>query len=423
MNTTSHRSRKLTRRLTGILAVAMTAPPALAQGWQEVTPAGGPPPARIGGVMVYNPFTNRMIVFGGCNNASCAVGIELNDVWVLSNADGTGAATPVWTQLAPTGPPPSPRCLPGFGPSYDPVSNRLIVFGGNTNVGGGGGLLNDVWVLSNADGTEASPPAWTQLLPTGGPPAATANLPVVYDRATNRLILFGGESVTNDVWALTNANGLGGAPQWIQLIPNGAPGSPAAGNMDVAYDPSTNRMILSRTDPAGSLETWVLENANGVGGSPTWTQLFPTGGPPGIRLSHTAVYDPSTNRQILFAGGVGLGAALLNDVWVLENANGLGGTPNWVQLNPAPDPATNGTPLARRFHHAVYNSATNRMMVFGGETCPTPCNNCDQVIVLNDVWVLRRANGLTTCAGDVNGDGTVGIVDFLLLLAGWGACP
>ena len=202
MNTTSHRSRKLTRRLTGILAVAMTAPPALAQGWQEVTPAGGPPPARIAGLMVYNPFTNRMIVFGGCNNASCAVGIEVNDVWVLSNADGTGASSPVWTQLAPAGPPPSPRCLPGFGPSYDPVSNRLIVFGGNPNVGFCGPVLNDVWVLSNADGTEVSPPAWTQLLPTGGPPAARMANSALYDRATNRLVVFGGSQPCGSAFKL-----------------------------------------------------------------------------------------------------------------------------------------------------------------------------------------------------------------------------
>ncbi len=38
-----------------------------------------------------------------------------------------------------------------------------------------------------------------------------------------------------------------------------------------------------------------------------------------------------------------------------------------------------------------------------------------------DVYLMTNAPG--ACLGDVDGDGTVGIVDFLLLLANWGPCP
>jgi galactose oxidase-like protein len=58
----------------------------------------------------------------------------------------------------------------------------------------------------------------------------------------------------------------------------------------------------------------------------TWTQLSPSGGPPPIRESHTAVFDPGSNRMIVFGGTEANGpvGTLLNDVWVLTNADGTG---------------------------------------------------------------------------------------------------
>ena len=62
--------------------------------------------------------------------------------------------------------------------------------------------------------------SWIQLAPTGGPPPVTTfGASIVYDPSTQRLILFGGNNGSvpiNDVWVLTNANGLGGAPAWTQ---------------------------------------------------------------------------------------------------------------------------------------------------------------------------------------------------------------
>ena len=68
----------------------------------------------------------------------------------------------------------------------------------------------------------------------------------------------------------------------------------------------------------------------------TWIELLPSGGPPSERSSHSAVYDSNTNRMIVFGGDPNIGGCFgrTNDVWVLENANGLGGTPNWLQLYP-----------------------------------------------------------------------------------------
>lgn len=75
--------------------------------------------------------------------------------------------------------------------------------------------------------------SWSRLsTPADSRPIARSGAPGVYDSASNRMIVFGGRDSggknLNDVWVLANGNGLGGAAQWIELIPNGKAGSPPA---------------------------------------------------------------------------------------------------------------------------------------------------------------------------------------------------
>jgi hypothetical protein len=72
---------------------------------------------------------------------------------------------------------------------------------------------------------------------------------------------------------------------------------------------------------SGLNDTWVLSGANGRAGTPAWAELKPSGGLPGARLGHTAVYDSSTNQMIMFAGENA--DAIYYVVWVLSHANGL----------------------------------------------------------------------------------------------------
>ncbi len=86
--------------------------------------------------------------------------------------------------------------------------------------------------------------------------------------------------------------------------------------------PSTNRMtIFGGTTSVSNLnDVWVLSGANGASGTPMWTQLAPTGTAPSPINSFSAVYDPGTNRMIIFGGNDGVTA--FNNVWVLTRANG-----------------------------------------------------------------------------------------------------
>lgn len=370
-----------------LLLVLTLAGQAAAQGWTELFPTGGPPAGRLEASAEYDPGTNRMILFAGEDNVgNCGTSCLFNDVWVLEHANGLGG-TPTWTQLAPTGTLPSVRTSSkGF---YDQNSNRMTVFGGRNSVGSCGAAIADLWVLENANGVGT--PNWIQLTPVGGPGARSSHS-VSYDSANNRMIMFAGGGACgpffNDVWVLEHANGLGGTPTWTQLAPTGSlPPTPT--NYGVVYDQPNNRLIVfTETNPH---QLWILEHANGLGGTPTWSQVAFTGTNSvfGARFS----YDPATNEMFQF-GGFNLTGTRVNDVYVLDNANGLAGTPDWQQLSPAPDPV-NGLPTPRSNHTQVYDAASRRMTIFGG----TQFNlgNGDD---FNDVWVLTDANGIVTVPFD-----------------------
>ena len=209
-------------------------------------------------------------------------------------------------------------------------------------------LLGGILPLAFALVGQAGAQTWTQLSPAGGPPVTRASHSAVPDTATNRMVIFGGGSgypvptMLNDLWVLDSADGLGGTPTWTQLNPPGTIPS-ARGFHSSVYDPATNRMIVFGGNQAWAFcfnvvnDVWVLSNANGLGGTPSWQQLTPAGGPPSARYQHSAVYDPANNRMIVFGGDVPCGSGN-GEVWILTNANGLGGTLTWIQLSPIGGP-------------------------------------------------------------------------------------
>ena len=303
---------------TWVLAAAT----GLAPSWINLPTSGPTPLGRYAHSVVYAPTSNRIIVFGGCP-ANC--GFALSDVWVLTNANGLGGPA-TWSALGAAG----SFSSEGHAAVYDDANNRMIAFGGQQ---GFNVPWNTVRVLENADGT-GGPPAWTTLAPTGSPPAARESVGAGYDPATNRMIVFGGATLTccafvaatyNDVWVLTHANGLGGTPDWIQLAPAGTP-PPKRYWHSAVYDAATNRLIVfggldAQGGPASPYydDVWVLTNANGLGGVPTWTQLATAGTPPTGRFGHVAAYNSTTGSMVVAMGRTDVPAfTLLNDVWVLQ---------------------------------------------------------------------------------------------------------
>src|SRR5262249_3946910 len=134
-----------------------------------------------------------------------------------------------WTQLTATGA--LPPALGDHSGIYDALNDRLVVFGGQT---ASNQFTNKVWSLSLAGSG-----SWTEISPSGTPPTARTDHSAVYDALRSRMIIFGGTdgSVRNDVWILS----LAGAPAWEQLSPGGSPPNPRYGQ-SMVYDPVGDRI-------------------------------------------------------------------------------------------------------------------------------------------------------------------------------------
>ncbi len=292
----------------------------------------GPPSARSAHSAIYDPVRDRMVVFGGWQQS----GANFGDVWALSLA-----GTPAWTELAPTGTPPSPRRY--HSAIYDPVRDRMLVFGGYDN----SYYYNDVWALSLSGA-----PAWTELTPGGTPPEVRYRHTAIYDPVGDRMVVFGGwhsGAFFGDAWELS----LSGAPTWTELAPGGA--LPSARYSHTAiYDPARDRMVVfGGVDVSESYrnDVWALALA----GTPEWAELTPAGPAPSARYVHGAVCDSVRDRMVVFGGHDAFG--FRNDVWELS----LAGTPAWTEL--APD----GTPPGVRYGlSAIRAPVLDRMVVFGG---------------------------------------------------------
>ena len=133
--------------------------------WSQI-----PPPSRSGHTAIYDPIRDRMLVFGGYQ-------AELsNDTWSLCFGEKPG-----WQLLETLGE--QPPGLREHSAIYDPVRDRMILFGGR----GGKGFLNETWELSLGDR-----PTWSRLQTHGDLPIARHSHAALYDPVRDRMIVFGG---------------------------------------------------------------------------------------------------------------------------------------------------------------------------------------------------------------------------------------
>lgn len=258
--------------------------------WTPIQASGTPPSAWSEHAAVYDSVRDRMIVFGGTDDE----GVAHNEAWTFSLS---GRAT--WLPLAPAGTPPSPRHQ--HSAIYDPVRDRMLVFGGRD----GATRYNDVWALSLLGS-----PSWSQLSPSGTAPGGRHRHTAVYDPVRDRMVVFGGAdgSYRNDVWALSLTD-----LSWTPLRPVGAL-PPARDGHTAVYDPVHDQMVVYGGYDGGAAlgDSWALTLYD----APGWTRLESIGLPPVARTLHRSIYDPLSDRMIVF-GGLDGGSSYLNDAWTL----------------------------------------------------------------------------------------------------------
>jgi galactose oxidase-like protein len=292
-----------------------------------------------------------------------------------------------WVQLSPTNSPPARSYL---AMTYDPVSGKIIAFGGFD----GTGYLNETWSF---DGT-----TWIQIATQPAPPARSA-AQMTYDSVTQKVVLFGGFDGTNhlgDTWLWD-----GSTLQWTEATPNHQP-TPVTGPMlfpdlngsadlfggfdgqfyqltmwqwdgfdwtqlfpptvpfarssaAVATNTLTGQVVmfggLADVNPNN---TWTYDGT-------TWTQQSPAVQPP-LVYAASAAFDPGLQGVVLFGGGSG--GEDQNTTWLWDQ---VGAT--WVLLAPG------HSPLAREGAGMAYDAALDRVILFGGQ---------DNNGIFNDTWEL-----------------------------------
>lgn len=195
--------------------------------WTELFPTGQTPTGRLAGAAVYDPMRQRFVGFGGTINAPV-------DTWVLNLR---GQAN--WVPL-PIG---GVRPNGGWGMTsvYDARGDRMLIFGGSTS-DDYYGSNNDVWELKLR-----GLPIWTKLTTTGTRPSPRRSGTAIFDPIRNRMVVYGGfdavpgsDQFLADTWALDFGSE---PPAWMELAPAGTI-PPGRDVMSAGYDPIHDRMIL-----------------------------------------------------------------------------------------------------------------------------------------------------------------------------------
>lgn len=224
--------------------------------------SGSGPYQILGHSAIYDPIRQRMLLFGGKLSYNGSPNDQ--DVYALTL---TGGSLESWSTLVTSGTKPPARYA--HTAIYDPVGDRMIVTGGLTSPSDS---LADTWALSLGGGT----PTWTQL--PSNPYSKLVRHAAVYDRATQRMITFGGAGdESNQLFALS----LSGSPAWTALQPPGS--GPISLARCVAYvDSATHSLTImggshynpSLNETTYNPEIWTLPL--GAGGS--WSTSTPYGG-------------------------------------------------------------------------------------------------------------------------------------------------
>ena len=199
-----------------------------AGAWALRTPANAPS-GRNGHAAAFHAGTGEVFLFGGYDTAA------RNDLW---SWDGVN-----WRDRMPTATLPGARWHASL--AYDPILQRLVLFGGYN----GSGYYGDTWTW------DASANIWTQLPPALSPPAR-AYSQFEYDRTRNALVLFGGangNTVFSDTWELRGSSWA----KCTQLIEPSARGQHA-----MTYDTRREKLWAFGGYPVSGGDTWECFNPN-----------------------------------------------------------------------------------------------------------------------------------------------------------------
>ena len=300
---------------------------------------------------------------------------------LLSQASDPASAN--WAKLSP---PTSPTARFGHAMTYDPISKKIVLFGGV-----GKAQLNDTWTF---DGK-----TWTKEHPSVAPPIRTGAA-MIFDKKTKKIVMFGGynggqsnTSFLKDTWVWDGATSTwtevkmkpaplratgavmfldpltGGAMMfggynptqrvpnlhetyrwtgqaWQKLHPKTVP--IGRGWAVAALDPIHKNVVMT----GGSGDTIRTDNTYTWDGK-DWTQVFPSTQVDALVFAGIA-FDPVLKTVVVFGGWDEELGQDVNQTWSWDGSN-------WVQLSPTKSPS------AREGLGMAYDPVSHGAVMFGGQ--------------------------------------------------------
>ncbi len=224
--------------------------------------------------------------------------------------------------------------------AYDPVSGRVIVFGGTT----ASGYSSDTYAF---DGV-----TWTKLTLTTHPTARAASR-MTFDEATQKLVMFGGyfAGTHNSTYFAETWIFDGAANTWTKALPAH---SPVGVTGPVMFTDPTTGSAMEFGGFNGQfyqLVTWRWTGAD-------WQQLSPAN-TPSARAAALAALDPTRHQVVMYGG---LGSVNPDNTWVWNGAD-------WLVQSPTTQP-----PL-RYDAGAVFDPRRGTVVAFGGAGGFLPYND------------------------------------------------
>jgi hypothetical protein len=243
-------------------------------------------------------------------------GLWLRDTWTY---DGT-----TWTQVQ-SSISPGPRA--GHGMAYDAVERVVVLFGGFD----GTACHSDTWLWDGASST------WTQAAPDQ-PLLELTGAILFTDPANGHVDRFGGYNRLADECSQRTHQWNGST--WIPLHTSTSP-SPRASS-PVALDRAHHEVVIVGGYPSYVQDTWIWDGTN-------WTMLTPSASPQNL-FDASAAFDPNLGHVISFGGGPAYAST-----WEWTSTD-------WLSLQPVVSPS------ARWDYAMAYDEALGSIVLFGGVT-------------------------------------------------------
>lgn len=263
---------------------------------------------------------------------------------------------------------PQPTPVYAAAVAWDSVRQRLVLFGGRTVTA----RINETW--------ELGPTGWVQRSPMTSPPARSGH-DLAFDPVRQRVVLFGGYPDSNvrlgDTWEWDGTT-------WTERTPATAPSARSGHRM--AWDPVRNVVVLFGGRVDGTTSTSYLSDTWTWNGT-TWTPA--ASGGPTAREGVALAWDPGfMGGRLIMHGGLGV-SGNRGDTLAWDGTA-------WTTLS------LSASPSNRVFHAMTYSPALGKVLLFGGST-----GGSASATYYNDTWVFDRTSWLpvsaTTSPGVRNG--------------------